>query len=280
MALTNFVPEVWASAVLTALDTALTFGSEGVVNRDYEGEVSEYGGSVTINTVADPTIEDYAPYTSMTGGQAATTPQTMYIDQLKAWSLDLDDVDRAQARDDGAFISAVSRRAAHLLAKDADAYVASIMADAVDPGTAITDPSSDDVYGMLLNLRQELSEADVPLEGRWAILPPALVSHLLASQRFTASGDALSAQTRSSGVIGQVAGFTILESNQCPDGPTDGKLVIAGHSIATTFADQVTKVEAVRLADKFVDRMRGLHVYGAKVVRPSALAAREVVFSA
>ncbi|MGV9811111.1 phage major capsid protein [Streptomyces cellulosae] len=279
MALTNFIPEVWSASVMTALDTALAYGSEGVINRDYEGEVSEYGGSVTINTAADPAIEDYVPYTDMVGGQAASTAQTMNIDQRKAWSLDIDDVDRAQARDDGDFVTKVSDRAAHLLAKTADSYVAGLMAAAVTPGAEVTISAATEAYDLLVDLRTALSEQDVPVDGRWVVVTPALHGLLLKDSRFVASGDALGGTTRSSGVVGQAAGFTVLESNQAPDGPGTGagKLIIAGHSLATTYADQITKVEAVRHPNQFVDRLRGLHVYGAKVVRPDCLTAADVI---
>ena len=71
MALTNFIPAVYAAATMAALDTSLAYGSEGVINRDYEGDVSEFGGSVIVNTIADPTIETYTSYTAMAGRNAA-----------------------------------------------------------------------------------------------------------------------------------------------------------------------------------------------------------------
>jgi hypothetical protein len=102
----------------------------------------------------------------MTGGQATSTSQELLIDQRKAWSLDLDDVERAQARDDGRFVGAVSQRAAHLLAKTADAYVAGLMKAAVTPGTEVTPGDPGDAYDLLVDLRTELSENDVPIDGR------------------------------------------------------------------------------------------------------------------
>lgn len=279
MSLANFVPAVYAAATMAALDAALAYGSEGVTNRDYEGDISEYGGSVVINTISDPTIETYVAYTAMAGGNAASSPQTMTIGQKKAWSLDLDDVDRAQARDADDFVSKVTARAAHLLAKDADAYIAAQMAAAVTPGSEVTVSTAAAAYDLLVDLRTSLSQNEVPIDGRWVVVTPAFHGWLLKDPRFVSSGDALGGTTRSSGVIGSAAGFTVLESNQVPDGPGAGagKLLIAGHALATTFADQVTKVEALRHPDKFVDRMRGLHVYGAKVVRSNCLVARDVI---
>ncbi|MEU7314353.1 N4-gp56 family major capsid protein [Streptomyces sp. NPDC007083] len=279
MALTNFIPAVYAASTLTALDTALAYGSAGVTNRDYEGDVSEFGGSVVINTVADPTVEAYTAYTDMVGGNAATSPQTMLIDQKRAWSLNIDDVDRAQARDDADFVSKVSQKAAHLLAKTADAYIAAQMAAAVTPGAEVTLSTPEAAYDLLVDMRTDLSEQDVPVDGRWVVVTPAFHGLLLKDPRFVSSGDAQGGLTRSSGVVGQAAGFTVLESNQAPAGPGAGagRLILAGHALATTYADQVSKVEAIRHPKQFVDVLRGLHVYGAKVVKPEALAARDVV---
>lgn len=276
MAVTSFVPEVWAASVLTALGEALTYGSDGVTNRDYQGEITEFGGAVTVNTLADPTIETYVPYTDMAGSTASTAPQTMAVDQRKAWQVPVDDVDKAQMRDEGAFISALSARAAHKLSATADAYVAGLMADAVTPASA-TLGTSTSAYDVLLDLRTALSNNDVPVQGRWAVVTPAMAADLLADQRFVASGDAAGAQTRSTGVIGSAAGFAVLESPYAPAGATTGKLIIAGHPAATTFAEQISKMETVRHPRQFVDLIRGLHLYGAKVVRPEALAAVDVV---
>lgn len=282
MAVTSFIPQVWGAAVLTALDEALAYGSDGVINKDYEGEVSEYGGSVVVNVAADPTIETYTAYTAMTGGQAATTSKIMNLNQQKAWSFDLDDVERAQSRADGDLVGKLTQRAAHRLGAVADAYIAGLMAAAVAPGAEITPTTPAEAYDLLVGLRTELSENDVPLAGRWVVTTPAFHALLLKDSRFVASGDQGSDLTRSQGFVGRAAGFTVLESNQAPAGPGAGagRLIIAGHALATTYADSVTKTEAVRLTDKFVDRVRGLHVYGALVTRPEALAARDVVIGA
>lgn len=281
MALVNFIPEVWAASTLTALDTALAYGSEGVTNRDYEGDIRDYGDSVIINTIADPTIQNYVRYTDMTTEQAASTSQTMLVDQSKAWSVDIDDVDRAQARDDGDYVAKLTGRAAHLLAKTADKFIADTMGAVVGPsaGAEVTLTTPAAAYDMLVDLRTDLSENDVPIENRWVVVSPAFHGLLLKDSRFVATGDALAQTTRSNGVVGHAAGFTVLESNQTPNGPGagNGKLMIAGHGIATTFAQQILKTEAIRLERQFTDRLRGLHVYGCKVVRPLALAGRDVI---
>ncbi|EHR60376.1 phage major capsid protein [Saccharomonospora cyanea] len=281
MAVDSFRPEVWAAAIITTLDEKLTYGTPGVTNRDYEGDISEYGGTVRINSAADPAIVDYVPYTPMTSGAPTTTSQLLEINQRKAWVFDLDDVDAAQVRNDGELISKLTARAAHKLALTADAYVAGLMAAEVAPGAEVAADATN-AYELLVDLGTELTENDVPQAGRWVVVPPAFHGLLQKDQRFVSSGDDRGAVVRSEGVVGRAAGLDVLVSNQVPEGPgatAGGYLVIAGHGMATTFAQQISKTEAVRTPDMFVDRMRGLHVYGAKVVRPEALAARDVTIS-
>ncbi|MET8124194.1 N4-gp56 family major capsid protein [Streptomyces sp. NPDC005065] len=283
MAVSSFVPTVWGSAVLTALSESLTYGSERCSNRDYEGDVSEYGGTVKITTAGDVTVGDYVPYTAYTPGQASTTTVDMLINQRKFWNFMLDDVDRAQVRDDGDLVGKLSARAAQQLKNTADAYVAAQMAAGVAVGNQIAEltvTTAADAYDkVVLPLRQKLSEASVPTEGRFLIVTPAFHTKLLGDARFVAAGDSTGAEVRQNGFVGRAAGFEIFESVNAPNGPGAGagKLVMAGHPSATTFAEQISKVEAIRMPDRFVDQMRGLFLYGALVIRPTALATADVV---
>ncbi|WP_199546225.1 N4-gp56 family major capsid protein [Streptomyces sp. N35] len=289
MAVTTFVPQVWGAAVLTALSESLTYGSERCTNRDYDGDVSEYGGSVKITTAGDVTIGDYTAYVPYTPAQASTTTVDLPINQRKFWNFMLDDVDRAQVRNDGDLIGKLSARAAHQLRNTADKYVAAQMAAGVAVGNQIAEQTIAptafvDAYDkVLLPLRQKLSDASVPTEGRFLVVTPAFHNLLLKDSRFIAAGDGTSAEVRQNGYVGRAAGFDIFETTaaNAPDGPGAGagKLIVAGHPSATTYAEQISKVEAVRMTDRFTDQMRGLHMYGALVIRPTALATADVVVS-
>ena len=74
------------------------------------------------------------------------------------------------------------------------------------------------------------------------------------------------------GEAGEAAGFTILKSNNVPNTAGSAYRIIAGHRIATTYAEQVLDVQAYRPEQLFGDAVKGLHVYGAKVVRDTSLA--------
>ena len=79
----------------------------------------------------------------------------------------------------------------------------------------------------------------------------------------------------------EAAGFTVYKSNNLPDGAGAGagKAMIAGSTIATTLAEQIVSVEAGRMEKRFADFVKGLHVYGVKVTRPTGLVVADVIVS-
>jgi hypothetical protein len=126
---------------------------------------------------------------------------------------------------------------------------------------------------ILIPLKVVLDEASVPTEGRWAVLPPWTHGFLLKDARFIqhdTTGDTDPASRN--GMIGRAAGFTLSISNNLPVVTGDDSPVIAGHPSAVSYAEQINKTEAYRPEDSFSDAVKGLHLYGAKVVRPTAIA--------
>ena len=117
-----------------------------------------------------------------------------------------------------------------------------------------------------------LDENDIPPTGRWVVVPPWYEGLMLKDDRFVKSGVMPAELRLLNGVIGMAAGFAVLKSNNVPNTGGNKYKVIAGHPIAWSFADQASKVEAYRPERRFADAMKGLHLYGAKVTRPSALA--------
>jgi len=79
--------------------------------------------------------------------------------------------------------------------------------------------------------------------------------------------------------VGEAAGFSVRKSNNAPNGPGAGagKLILAGYNGAVTYAEQINKTEASRKEKGFADIVKGLHLYGAKVIRPKGLAAADVI---
>jgi N4-gp56 family major capsid protein len=279
MAIVNFIPEVWSAKLLVALRNSLVYGADGVVNREYEGEISQYGDTVHITSLVDPTIGNYTAHTDITVEDVDDADQVLTITQSKYFAFEVDDIEKRQAK--GEVLSQQAIAAAWKLRDVADKYLAGLMATGVAAGNLLAESTitAANAYDKLVDLSVKLDESNVPTEGRFAIITPKFHGLLLKDSRFIAAGDAQGAGVRTNGRVGEAAGFSLRSSNNAPDGPGAGagKLIIAGSSIATTFAEQIAKTEAARRELRFADMVKGLHLYGGKVVRPTALAAADVI---
>lgn len=277
MAITNFIPEIWASSLLVNLRNNLVYGQMGVINRNYEGEIAVAGDTVHITSFVDPSTREYVrnsttvTYDALTDGTRA-----LVIDQARYFGFAVDDLDRRQALP--GFVAETTLGASYNLAADADAFLAGEMADDVDVGNelgsaTISDPG--DAYDLLVDLRTTLTRTNTPMPGRWAVVPPEMYAQLLRDDRFIRADAAGTTAGLRNGQVGRAAGFDVIEANTVPE-ESGVYTVIAGHGIATTYAEQITDTESLRLETQFGDGVRGLHLYGAKVVRPANLATAEV----
>lgn len=275
MALT-FIPQVWVARLLTALDTELVYGQTNVCNRDYEGEIRSSGNTVKIASVGDVDVNNYTKDTDILDPAILTdTAQTMSIDQKKYFNFYVDGLDRAQQNVN--ILDAAMRRASWKLRDHADRFLAGIMANAVPVGNklgAVTPivPTKTDAYEHLVDLSVLLDESDTPLAGRFCVVPAWFHGLLLKDDRFIKAGTMRSDRVLANGAVGEAAGFTILKSNSVPNDEGEEYKIVAGHSIATTYAEQILDVQAYKPEKRFGDAVKGLHVYGAKVVRPQNLA--------
>lgn len=271
MAVENFIPELWSAKLLTKLETAHVFAAPGVINRDWEGEISEAGDTVHLTGVVDPTIADYTSYTDITVEQVEDTGDTLVIDQAKYFAFEVDDLDKRQAK--GSLMDQTAQRAAYKMRDIVDKWVAAKMiggAGSVLGAATITDPRN--AYEILTDLGTALDEKDVPLEGRFAIVPPRFFNRLRNDDRFIANGDGGSQAVRANGIIGSAAGFSLRMSNNGPKGVDGAANLVAGNDRGFTFAEQILKTEGARRELRFGDLLKGLHVYGGKVIYPEALA--------
>jgi hypothetical protein len=282
MAISAFKPEVWNANLLVTLEKSLVYAAPGVVNRDYEGDIANYGDTVHITSLVEPTIGNYTPHVDITIEDVDDVDSVLTIDQAKYFAFEVDDVEKRQAYNGGRVLTEQARKAAYKLRDVADQYVAGLMAAGISGGNLLAEQtlaSPSDAYDTLVDLGTILDEDNVPDGGRWAIVTPAFYGLLLKDDRFVATGDAQAAATRTNGTVGEAAGFSIRKSNNAPNGPGAGagKLVIAGYNGAVTYAEQINKTEATRKEKGFADIVKGLHLYGSKVVRPEGLAAADVI---
>lgn len=276
MAITNFKPQIWSARLLVAWRKALVYGGPMVVNRDYEGDIAEAGDVVKITSISDPTIADYTPNSTVITPEELTDAQrNLVIDQSKYWAFKVDDIDKRQAK--GNVMPEAMSRAAYKLADTADQYVAGLytgVASANNLGTiSVVAATPTDAYDdVLIPLKVTLDEADVPTEGRYCVVPPWFTGRLLRDDRFVRADASGSTDALRNGFVGRAAGFNVMQSNNCPNPTGDDNVVQAGVNAAISFAEQINKTEAYRPESSFSDAVKGLALYGAKLVRPDGIA--------
>ena len=265
----NFIPEVF-SKLLQAKFYSKSILPE-ISNTDYEGEISGQGDKVTVRTVPAVTINDYAG--TITTQELTTAKVEMNIDKAKYYSFKVDDVLSAQA--DINMLEAASTDASEgmRIAVETD-----VLSSAVTGATTIgaqTTITSSNILEEILTLSKTLDELNIPEEGRFIVLSPEFISMLKQSELRQAylTGDATSPLRN--GLAGIVDRFKVFQSNMVYTPAAGGDAgythVLAGHPKALSFASQFTNTETVRMESTFGDQVRGLKVYGSKVIVPNAL---------
>ena len=273
----EFIPTVWAARLLVALNDALVYGQANVCNRDYEGEIRKAGNTVKIASIGDVTIGTYTKDEDIDEPQVLTDDdQTLLIDQQKYFNFYVDSVDRAQQNVN--VLDEAMRQSAWKLRDTADAFLAGLMETDVHADNKIGSvatpkvPTKADAYEYLVDLGVLLDESNTPIDGRFVIVPAWFHGLLLKDDRFIRSGTRRGDATLANGEVGEAAGFSILKSNNVPNTAGTKYKILAGHSIATSYVEQVVDLQTFKPEKRFGDAVKGLHVYGGKVVRPTNLA--------
>jgi hypothetical protein len=277
MSVETYIPTVWAAGLLTGLHKNLVFAQPGVVNTDYEGEITKQGDRVKINFIGEVSVFDVERNADIPDPEELDTNATyLDIDQAKGFNFSVDDVDKVQAKG-GDIIERAMGQASYGVRDKADAYIAGLYTDAAaanligDDTTPIV-PTADTAYDYLVDLSVKLDEANVPSDERWAVVPPWYHGFLLKDKRFVGVGSARSDETLRNGQVGEAAGFMILKSNNIRHTSGTKYKIMAGHPLAISYADQIVEVKAFSPEKRFADAVKGLHVFGAKATRSNALA--------
>ena len=267
MAVTSFIPKLWSARLLAHLDKTLVFAN--LVNRDYEGEISNYGDTVNIGKLGDVTVKTYNKNSTINSpDQLNMTNIQLIIDQADYFNFGIDDVDAAQIRTE--IMDKAMSRAAYAMADKVDRYLVAEMAKKIatrntggnaNAGDKIT---KDNAYSKLVDLKVKMDSANVPSAGRYIVVPPEFEGLMLLDQRFAGANSAKSEAALTNGFVGRAAGFDIYISNNCPK-TTNTYTCIASVKDSTTFVQQIVKTEAFRPQDRFNDAVKGLSVYGSKV---------------
>lgn len=275
MAFATFIPTIWSARLLAHLDKAHVYAN--LVNRDYEGEIKNFGDKVKINQIGDITIKNYTKNTDIAAPEAVDgAGQELEIDQAKYFNFAVDDVDNAQSNPK--VMDDAMQRAAYGMNDVTDGFLAGLMAvGAINNGTNLGDdttplvPTATTAYDMLVDLATDLTEKNVPMAGRFVVVPAFFHGLLLKDQRFVGNGTDYNKALIEGGEVGVAAGFAVNISNNVPNTTGTKYKIIAGTRAATSYAEQILKTEAYRPEKRFSDAVKGLHVYGGKVVQGKSL---------
>lgn len=275
---------IWSGKLLVKFYEATVLGE--IANTEYEGDIASQGDKVIIRTTPTITIRDYSK-----GGTLQTErpePETveLTIDKGKYWQLIADDVDKFQS--DYNYIDDWTRDASEQLKITIDTQVlGTIYADAAAAnagntagakssgyvlGTASVPVTLDktNILDYIVDLGSVLDEQNVPESDRWVVLPVWACGMVKQSDLKDASlaGDPISVLRN--GKLGMIDRFMIYRSNLL-DVSGANTNIIAGHKSGLTFASQMLNSETLRAESTFGTLVRGLQVYGYKVIKPESI---------
>jgi hypothetical protein len=296
----GYIPEIWSGKLIEKFYASTVLAA--ISNTDYEGEIKAHGDKVNIRTKPSITIRPYMADGNLQIERPQGAKIVLNIDQGQYFNTILDDVMKIQS--DINLMSMWSDDAAEQMKIVIDrAVLLGILgqADAANRGTAAgkisaninlgkttaplalvpTGPTSGqvDVLDAILRMGQALDEQNIPETGRWIVIPTWMATLVKRSDLRQAylSGDAVSILRN--GRLGMIDRFTVYTSNLLPVGPITGppalatgeSAVYAGHQHGLTFASQMTNMETLRSEMTFGQLMRGLQVYGYKVIDGTAI---------
>ena len=302
----NFTPQIFSQKVLKFFRRASV--AEDITNTDYTGEIENFGD--TVNIIKEPTItvSQYTRGSVVNTQNLADDQITLTVDQANAFAFKIDDIEErhshvnfeALATSSGAFslkrkydanvLQAISDGAGIAGADDAS-LSGGLTTTNTSLGTAsspINVEADDAGINLMLLMARVLDDQSVPEENRWFVAPPIFYEKMFQAGNKIAevqvTGDASSNLRNGLATPGTLAGFTCYKSTALNStGGTDQvtltgvatdaseNIVLAGHMSAAATASHIAKTEVVRSTESFSDVIRGLHVFGRKVLRPEAL---------
>jgi len=290
----NFTPEIFSQKVLKFFRRASVV--EDITNTDYAGEIENYGDTVRIIKEPTITVSSYSRGSVVNPQDLADDQITMVVDQANAFAFKIDDIEERQSHVN--FEALATSSGAFSLKRKYDANVLQAMVDGAgntgtDFGTVgapiniyTAATKGDSAVNMMLAMARALDDQSIPEENRFFVAPPAFYEALFgAGAKFAevqVTGDGTSPLRNGLVMQGNIAGMACYKSTALNNSGTDvvtitsqdttnDFVVLAGHMSSTATASHIAKTEVVRSTDTFSDIVRGLHVFGRKVLRPEAL---------
>ena len=286
-----FLPKVYSKQVLNFFRKASVV--EAITNTDYAGEIAAFGDSVRI--IKEPEISVYQYERGADVTKTALTDQevTLIVDIANAFKFIVDDIETNMSHVN--FRDVATSSAAYALRDAFDAGVLASMfagvsssapdhiigADAAAGTAGVNETTASidlidvaDPLDVMARMARLLDDQNIPEEGRWFVASPAFYEALSQSSSKLLSVDYNAGQgSIRNGLVssGKLRGFNMYKTNNIATPTTATGKCMAGHMSSTATAQTITSTEVIRDPSSFGDIVRGLHVYGAKVLRPEAL---------
>lgn len=266
----NFIPEIWSAKVQKIFDKTTVMVP--LCNREHEGEVKSAGDTVHVRSFGEITIKNYTREQTLVDDTLVDPMSDLVIDQEKYFSFIVDDIDKAQS--DIKIMEGYSKRAADAIRRVVDQHLHAQYAN-VDSGNVLGTSSvpitltKDNIYHYCTELGRLLDDDNVPAESRHLVIDPTRKALMLNAPEFlraTALGD----KVVQNGKIGEMAGFEVHVSTNL-NSSSGNRPILALTKDLISYASQVDKVEHTRPSNQFVDRVKGLYVYGSKIFSNSEL---------
>jgi hypothetical protein len=293
-----FLPKIYSKKVLNFFRKASVV--EAITNTDYAGEIAAFGDSVRIIKEPVISVSDYTRGSDTTATKLTDQELTLVVDSAKAFKFIVDDIETNMSHVN--FKEVATSSAAYALRDSYDAAVIASMFSGVStssPDHALgadaaaatqtmgqhqggsnsidllgSDGTGTDPLDVMSFMAKLLDEQSVPEEGRWFVAPPSFYNELAQSGSKLLSVDFNAGQgSIRNGLVssGKLRGFDMYKSNNVAAASTATGKILAGHISSTATAQTIISTEVLRDPSSFGDIVRGLHVYGAKVLRPEAL---------
>lgn len=295
----NFIPEIWSGKLIENFYDATVLAA--ISNTDYEGEIRSQGDTVNIRTQPNITIRDYVKGQNLVVENPDKPKLQLVIDKGEYFACVEDDIDKVQS--DIKLMDMWSKDASEQMKVKIDQRVLTDMLPDIGtynkgatagqqsaafnlgttaaPLTVTKDGAggTTSVIDLLVDMGTVLDEANCPEQGRFVVIPARMAGLIKKSELKDASITGDSASPIRNGRLGMIDRFTLYVSHNLKV-DTGGKFnLIAGTKMGLTFASQMTEMETLRAQSTFGDIVRGLQVYGYKVVKPEALSQAVVTFA-
>ena len=295
-----WVPEIYSKKVQIALRKASTV--EAICNTDYMGEIKSYGD--TVNIVKEPQIATAAytrglatPATALTDAELV-----LVIDKANYFSFQVDSLEKKFGHIN--FPEVASNNAAYQLKDAMDVEVLDNMYDEAIAATAVLTPAGNaakaaifgsvaapidighaagevDPLNFMSSAAQVMDENNNPEDNRWFVAAPSFYNQLadtsskLLSIDYNAGKGSLRNGLVASGLVRGFAMYKSLNTLSQVVGGAGAAVpsVLFGHMRSTSCASAMNTVESFRSPTTFADQVRGLHVYGRKVLNTASVGA-------